>query len=45
MKIFSRTDKRGLKKNSKSSIGLKIRPQGAFTAFRALLPSANYSAE
>jgi hypothetical protein len=31
----------GLKK-SKSIIGLEIRPQSAFTAFRALLPSANY---
>jgi hypothetical protein len=29
----------------RSSIGLDIRPQSAFTAFRALLLSANYSAE
>jgi hypothetical protein len=28
-----------------SSIGLEIRPQSASTAFRALLPSKNYSAE
>ncbi len=35
----------GFKKNPRSSIGLKIRPQSAFTAFRALLPSANSSAE
>ncbi len=28
-----------------SSIGLEIRPQSAFSAFGALLPSANYSAE
>jgi hypothetical protein len=32
-------------KNPRSSIGMEIRPQSAFTAFRALLPSANYSAE
>jgi hypothetical protein len=32
-------------KNPRSSSGLEIRPQSAFTAFRALLPSANYSAE
>jgi hypothetical protein len=31
--------------NPRSSIGLEIGPQSAFTAFRALLPSANYSAE
>ncbi len=35
----------GLIKTPGSSIGLEIRPQRAFTAFRALLPSANYSAE
>jgi hypothetical protein len=35
----------GFKKNPMSSIGLEIRPQSAFSAFRALLPSANYSAE
>jgi hypothetical protein len=35
----------GLKKHSRSSIALEIRPQSAFIAFRALLPSANYSAE
>ena len=34
-----------LKKNPRYSIGLEIRHQSAFTAFRALLPSANYSAE
>jgi hypothetical protein len=34
-----------LKKNERSSIGPEIRPQNAFIAFRALLPSANYSAE
>ncbi len=28
-----------------SSIGLEIRPQGALSAFRPLLPSANYSGE
>ncbi len=28
----------------RSSIGLEVRPQSAFTAFRALLPFANYSA-
>jgi hypothetical protein len=32
-------------KKPRSSIGTEIRPQSAFTAFRALLPSANYSAE
>ncbi len=32
-------------KKHRSSIGLEIRPQSVFTAFRALLPSANYSAE
>ncbi len=32
-------------KNPWSSIGLKIRPQRAFSAFRALLLSANYSVE
>ncbi len=31
--------------NLRSSIGLEIRPQSAFTAFMALLPSANKSAE
>ncbi len=35
----------GFKKNPRSSIGLEIRPQSAFSAFRVLLPSANYSAE
>jgi hypothetical protein len=35
----------GFKKNPMSSIGLEIRPQSAFPAFRALLPSANCSAE
>ncbi len=34
-----------LKKNPRSSIGLEIGPQSAFSAFRALLPSANYTAE
>jgi hypothetical protein len=34
----------GLKKNPCSSVGLGIRPHSAFTAFRAILPSANYSA-
>ncbi len=34
-----------IKKNPRSSIGLEIRPQSAFSAFRALLPSANYCAE
>jgi hypothetical protein len=29
----------------RSSIDLDIRPQSAFTAIKALLPSANYSAE
>jgi hypothetical protein len=33
----------GFKKNPRSSTGLEIRPQSAFTAFRALLPSANNS--
>jgi len=28
-----------------SSIGLEIRPQSAFSAFKVLLPSANYFAE
>ncbi len=28
-----------------NNIGLEIRPQNAFIAFRALLPYANYSAE
>ncbi len=32
-------------KKAYASIGLEIRPQSAFTAFRALLPSADYSAE
>jgi hypothetical protein len=32
-------------KNPRSCIGLEIRPQSAFTNFRALLPSANNSAE
>ncbi len=35
----------GFLKNPRSSIGLEIRHQSAFSAFRALLPSANYSAE
>jgi hypothetical protein len=34
-----------LKKNPRSSFGLEIRPQSAFSGFRALLSSANYSAE
>ncbi len=34
-----------LPKNPRSSIGLEIRPQSAFSTFRALQPSANYSAE
>jgi hypothetical protein len=34
-----------LRKIPRSSIGLEIRPQSAFSAFRALLPPANYSAE
>jgi hypothetical protein len=33
------------KKNPRFSIGLEIRPQSSFAAFRVLLPSANYSAE
>jgi hypothetical protein len=33
------------KKNPRSSIGLEIRPQSAFSDLRVLLPSANYSAE
>jgi hypothetical protein len=33
------------KKKPRSSIGLEIKLQSVFTAFRALLPSANYSAE
>ncbi len=32
-------------KNARSSTGLEIRPLGAFTAFRTLLPSADCSAE
>ncbi len=32
-------------KMPRSSNGLEIRPQSAFTVFRALLPSVNYSAE
>jgi hypothetical protein len=32
------------KKNPRPSIGLDIRPQSAFTDYRALLPSENYSA-
>ncbi len=32
-------------KNPRSSIGLEIRPESAFSAFRALLPSENHSAE
>jgi hypothetical protein len=32
-------------KNLGSSIGMEIRPQSVFTAFRALLPSANNAAE
>jgi len=35
----------GFFKKHRSSFGLEIRPQNAFTAFRALLPSENYSAE
>ncbi len=35
----------GFKTNFRSSFGLEIRLRSAFTAFRALLPSANYSAE
>ncbi len=35
----------GFLKNPRSSLGLEIRPLSAFSAFRALLPSANYSAE
>ncbi len=34
-----------LKKNPRPSVGQEIRPQSAFSAFRPLLPSANYSAE
>jgi hypothetical protein len=34
-----------LKQNTRSNIGLQIRPLGAFTAFRTLLPSADCSAE
>jgi hypothetical protein len=34
-----------LKKNHRSSIGMEIRFQSAFTVFTVLLPSANYSAE
>ncbi len=34
----------GLKKNHRSTVGLEIRPQSDFPAFRALLPSASYSA-
>jgi hypothetical protein len=33
------------KKNPRSSIGLEIRSQSAFSDLRVLLPSANYSAE
>ncbi len=33
------------KKKFRSSIGLEIRSQSVFTALRALLPSANYTAE
>ena len=32
-------------KNTRFSIGLEIRPQSAFSAFRALMLSANYSAK
>ncbi len=35
----------GFQKFHRSSIGLDIRPQSAIAAFRALLLSANYSAE
>jgi hypothetical protein len=35
----------GLIKSHRSSSGLEIRPQSAFSAFRALLLSANYIAE
>ncbi len=35
----------GFKKNLRYSIGLDIRQQSAFTAFRVQLPSANYSAD
>ncbi len=35
----------GFKKNPRSSIGLEMRPQSAFSAFMGFLPSANYSAE
>jgi hypothetical protein len=35
----------GVLKNPRSSIGQEIRPQSAFSDFRARLPSANYSAE
>jgi hypothetical protein len=31
--------------NHRSSFGLELRPQSAFSALRALLPSANNSAE
>jgi hypothetical protein len=33
------------KKNPRSSFGLEIRPQITFTPFRALVLSANYTAE
>ncbi len=33
------------RKNPRSCIGLEVRPQSAFYSLRALLPSANYSAE
>jgi hypothetical protein len=39
------TSKFAFIKYLRSSIDLEIRPQSAFPAFRALLPSANYSAE
>jgi hypothetical protein len=35
----------GFLKNPRSGVGLEIRPQSAFSACRAVLPSANYSAE
>ncbi len=34
-----------LNEKHRSSIGLEIRPKSVITAFRALLPSANYFAE
>jgi hypothetical protein len=35
----------GFFKKTRSGIGLEIRPQSVFIAFRALLLSVNYSAE